>query len=351
MGLALAAAVALGVAARGAAAQEAPPAEPAAADALPELNWLQRGILERLASGLGLTADQRSRIERVLREAERDRRKVEAEQAARIKALLTADQRKAFEELQRTWNRWGAGGGGGATPGGADPRESPQMKELRELLGLTTAQEDQLVAITQRHMEKGRQRGQEIWQQIQRGQFDWSKLDTELDGFFDAMQKEVDAALTPEQRPKWAKWMGDLRTQMRDPSQWGQLAQRFGQGGGGGGGGGWNRGGTGGGEGGASLQRLLRDLKLSEDERLVLEPGIQAILELDRAWRRAERDHARALRERADAGDVEAVRAALAAAREARERHQRERAAAETALRELVTVSQEAVLVSHGILR
>ena len=315
----------------------------------PELNWYQRMIVNRMADRLGLTAEQKSQVESIIRDTEAKKKKLDAEQNDRIKALLSADQKEQFDELQRSLTRRGRGGRSGRSGAQEDPKNSPQMKELTKLLELDDVQQEKIAEIGRKAMERGRKRGQEIWQQIQRGEFDFSKIEEEFSKFFNDFKTEVHPLLTSAQRPKFDKWVGGLQEQMADPSQWGRLAERFG-----GGRGRRNRGGerwSGSGGGSTSLGRVLRDLDLSEDERLILEPSIKRILELDRSWRRTQRNHARRLRSLASDAEVEGVRAALAAAREARSNYTKERGEAEAELRDLVTLSQEAMLVSHGVLR
>lgn len=327
-------------------------AAPAGAQAPEEQpSWFARMMVDRLAEQLGLSQAQRDQIAAVLKDGEKKRREAEEAQAQEIRKVLTDPQKTQYDELRknpgRMWGGGGPGGGGGWQPGNQDPMQSPQMKELAEKVGLAPDQQEKVAEVMRAAMEKGRKRGEEIMRQMREGNFDFSKIQDEFTKFFDETSKEVRALLTAEQQPKFDGWWKDLREQMSDPSRWGELQQRFGGGGGGGRGGFGRRGG----DEGPTLDRVLRDLSLTEDETLVLSPVIERILKLDADRRAARRDEGRRLRDLAGGGTVETVREALDAARKAEADWRAAREAAEKELRDLVTLAQEAVLVSHGVLR
>jgi len=98
----------------------------------------------------------------------------------------------------------------------------------------------------------------------------------------------------------------------------------------------------------------MRDLALSEDERLVLESRVRDVLTLDAdagAAAEKERQALEALVRAEGEADGTALRASMDALRQAREANQKRREALEAELRELVTLKQEAVLVLHRVLR
>ena len=101
--------------------------------------------------------------------------------------------------------------------------------------------------------------------------------------------------------------------------------------------------------GGGGTGRLKDELKLSDEEAMVLWPLVEKVQKLQRAhqaWRRGkQRELRRALRD--EGGDVGP---ALAELRERETAHRTELAGVRDELRALVTVRQEAVLVGHGIL-
>lgn len=102
------------------------------------------------------------------------------------------------------------------------------------------------------------------------------------------------------------------------------------------------------------LEGAIRDLGLSEDERLVLEPRIREVVTLDAdagAAAEKERQALEALVQAPGEADAAALRTSMDALRAAREANQKRREALEAELRELVTVKQEAVLVLHRVLR
>ena len=328
-------------------------ATPARAQGAPEQpSWFARMMVDRLAEQLGLTPAQRDQISALIRDGEKKRREAEEAQQQEIRKLLTEQQQTQYDELRQNPGRTWGGGGGGWQPGNQDPMQSPQMKELAEKVGLAPEQQEKVAEVMRVAMEKGRKRGEEIFRQIREGTFDMTKIQDEFTKFFDETSKEVRTLLTAEQQPKFDTWWKDLREQMADPMRAGELMQRFSGGGGGGGGrGGRGEWGRRGGEEGPTLDRVLRDLSLTEDEKLVLAPAIEKILKLDTERRAARRDEGRRLRDLASGGAVETVREALDAARKAEADWRTARETAERELRDLVTLAQEAVLVSHGVLR
>jgi hypothetical protein len=101
--------------------------------------------------------------------------------------------------------------------------------------------------------------------------------------------------------------------------------------------------------GSGGTRRLKEELQLSEEESLVLWPLVEKIQTLQRdhqAWRRTQ--HRGLRRALSDAGEGAAEQ--LATLREREAAHRKELAALREELRALVTVRQEAVLVGHGIL-
>ncbi|MCI0343631.1 MAG: hypothetical protein L0216_21205 [Planctomycetales bacterium] len=354
--MAFAAGAVLGAAAGAARAQEAPKEE--------SLGWMERMVLDQMSQRLDLTSEQKTKVEALVRESARRRKEIDEESAKRIRELLTDDQKPKFDELREWGRRWGgrgggfAGGGGGAGGGfggGGGGGESPQLKELAEKLSLTEDQQQKVREITTGAQDKAGTRIREVWQKVQKGEMDIGDIPGEIEKLFGEVSNQIRAVLTEEQKPKFDTWWKDLREQMADPSQWGRLAQRFGGGGqrGGSGSGGGNWGGWRGQDPDdpGLVGRILADLKLSEDELVVLRPAIEKILAHDRAQRRAVRERAPKLRAAASSGDSETAKAALADARKADADARGKREEMEGELRDLVTVAQEAVLVSHGVLR
>ncbi len=336
-------------------AQEAPKEEP--------LGWMERMVLDQMSQRLGLTGEQRTKVEALMRESARRRKEMDEESAKRIRDLLTDDQKPKYDELREWGRRWGGrgggwGGGGGPGGGGGGGGDPGQLRELTDKLGLTEEQQQKLREVGATVMEKGRKRGEEIWRKIQDGTMGFDEIPKEVEKFLDTFASEFKPVLNDEQKTKFDSWLKELKEQMSDPSQWGKLTQRFGGGGWGGGGGpgGPGAGGGGGWRGGdpddpGFVDRVLSDLRLTEDERLVLQPAIRKIMEHDRAQRRAVRDRAPRLRAAASTGDADAAKAAIAEARKADADARGKREEMEGELRDLVTVAQEAVLVSHGVLR
>lgn len=277
--------------------------------------------VRRLERDLGLTADQVKELTRIY-----------AEREEAVKKLLTEAQRQQYEQRQTRGAQGGWGGGPGGMGGmGGFGGMAGMMQGLRDELGLTeeqTKKADEMQAELRKKAEDMMAKARETG--------DWSAM-RELGGIMQEGMTRFREILTPEQQTKLDARMADF-------------GGRFGGMGGG------NRGGRG--QGGESrgidrrLQRVKDDLKLTEEEELVLLPKIKEALEAsekgDEAVRKARegvRDVARDL-----AAPAEKLPAAIETLRKTQADARAKLETIRTDLRSLVTRGQEAILVGHGVL-
>ena len=306
-------------------AQDAP-----AADG-PKLSRDRQRELDRLKRDLGLSDSQAAQITKLWLDAE-----------TATKNVLTADQKAQLEEGGNRGGRGGRGGfggfggqGGGGMGGMMGGMADRLMEGLVTELGLTADQQTQAKKImdeTQSAMQEAMAAARETG--------DWAGIRDAMTKAWEGSSTKLREILTPEQQTKYDEY----RQQM----------QR-GFGGMGGMGGGRDRGARDRGErrGGVDerLRAILADLKLSEDERLVLESQIRAVLEAQEAERRSldsAREKLRGLTR--DGGAPEAVTVAMQAVRDAEKAGRKRVTEAQAGVRELVTQQQEAVLLAHGAL-
>jgi Spy/CpxP family protein refolding chaperone len=311
------------------------PAAPAAPEA-PKLSRGRQRELDRLKRDLGLSDSQVAQITKIWTDAETATQK-----------LLTADQKTKLDEQGDRGGRGGRGAFGGGGPGGGMGGMMGGMADrilegLTTELGLTADQQTQAKKImdeTQAAMQEAMAAARETG--------DWASIRDTMMKAWEGSSAKLRAILTPEQQTKYDEYRQ-------------QMEGRFGgMGGGFGGPGGRDRGGRGerGTRGGGSAEERLRavlaDLKLSEDERLVLEGQIKAVLEAQEAARRGTQTARDALRDlvRAGGAGAEAVAGQVQAVRDAEKAGTKSVTDAQAALRDLVTVEQEAILLAHGVLQ
>ncbi|MCI0340209.1 MAG: hypothetical protein L0216_03515, partial [Planctomycetales bacterium] len=290
--------------------------------------------LERLQRDLGLSDDQAAQATKIYTERE------EA-----IRKLLTDAQKERYAQSLERRGGWGGaggwggpggmGGGGQGGPGGGMGRMfGGQMIEgmldrMKTELSLTPEQESKVKGIAEEFQKK-------LTDSLAKAQEtgDWSVMrDLRTSG--EEIQKQVREILTPEQQAKFEEM---------NRNRWGGF--------GGPGGGGEAGGGGGGGGLDGRIRRIQEELKLTEDESVVLVPKIREILQAEEVRDRAVRDARRTLRTAARdaAADPAKVGDGLAAVRKAQSEGDKKLATLRGEVRELVTRQQEALLVGHGVL-
>ncbi len=323
-------------------------------------------IVQTLTDRLALTAEQALKVREIVTASDKQSQdlrtevdqKVSAlqtESEGKVREILTEEQRPKFEEVlvevrqNRDRRRAGGGpgmpgapGGGAARGGGGALGLSPD--ELVEKLKLTEEQKPQVQAALQdlgRSMRDAFQGG---------GPMDPQARIQLVQDALTGLKDRLGTVLTAEQKPLLEQLIEEGR---------GRLGRRLREGGGGRPGG-PERGRP---EGGPRdpaaraenrLQTILSELKLSEDEALILRPKIEAILRLAGEMRTASDDEVKALETavRADPQPApEEIQAKMETLRKARAGQDVKRTELEKELRDLVTLQQEAILLLHRVLR
>ncbi|MHC5021741.1 MAG: hypothetical protein ACYTGX_16855 [Planctomycetota bacterium] len=289
-----------------------------------KLSTSRKSELDRMKSRLELSDAQYDKVVKIFEKAD-----------AELKDLLTANQKETYNERYNRASRGGFGGGGmGGMMGGMAQR---MVDGMTEQLDLNEEQKAQVKKIMDANMEKV----QKVMAEA-RETGDWSKMREVGTTMRDEGMKQIKEILNDDQKKKFDEMAQNMGGMM------------------GGRGGFGRRGGDRGGESRRSrgssaewrLRAILRDLNLSEDEKLILEPTIKAVLEAQDAARKAIDEARKALRESStNTTDEAALKAAIGKVRDAEKGAEKDVDAKRAELRELVTFAQEAVLVGHGVLK
>lgn len=338
----------------------------------------QERALERQAERLGLVGEQKERFLTLHREFQQKLEAAEQARDAAVKDLLTPEQREKLAEQER--NPFGHFGGpqvrfGG--PGAGDRMAIESAAGLAKKLGLDDAQRATLDAIyADYEKEQAKAAGDLDLSDPAKLMEQAPEIAKQHAAARKARDERIRAVLTERQRAAFEKLAKesagpvtrsiglaigpDGPVVLGGGEDGGDPAKALEEAGdllkgllGGDGKGGADAGGLLGGlsdlMGGQGGKRLKDELKLSEEEALVLWPLVEKIQKLERehqAWRRSRhRELRRALRD-----EGTSVAEQLTALRERETAHRRELAAVRDELRSLVTVRQEAVLVGHGVL-
>lgn len=291
--------------------------------------------MERLRRDLELSDAQAEKIQAILTETLGKRSEVEKEQDSRIGEVLTPEQKERYtrnRERGQRGDRGGFGGRGGMMTGILDRMKTDlalteeQSKQVEEIM--TKAQEEMA-----ENFRKMREEGM--------GNQDWNAIRERMTEFWNASAEKVKAVLSDDQKAKYDAMVAEMREQ--NP-----LFRGEGRGPGRGDGEGQGRGDRG---DGRRVERALETLKLSPEEAEIVRPLLEEIEKI-RNDRGAVEEARRKLLETLDSGSAaeETVQAELQALRDAETARQAALTSKRTELRELLTVEQEARLVTMGIL-
>lgn len=293
------------------------------------LSSSRKSELDRMKSRLDLSDAQFEKVTKIFEKADKE-----------LQDLLTANQKETFKErYDRSSERGGRGGAAGGMGGMMSGMAQRMMDGMTSELDLNDEQKgkvktivDDGIAKLEKAMTEARETG------------NWGAMRELGTTMRDESTKQIREILTDEQKTKFDKLGENMAGGMM---------------GGRGGFGGRSRGGDSGnssrGRGGSiegRLRAILGDLNLSEDEKLILEPTIKAVLEAQGEARKAIDDARTALRKSSTStSDESALKAAIATVREAETGAEKNVEGRRAELRELVTFAQEAVLVGHGVLK
>lgn len=292
-----------------------------------KLSSSRKSELDRMKSRLDLSDAQFEKVVKIFENAD-----------AKLKDLLTANQKETYNERYNRQRGGGMAGGMGGMMRGMSQRI---MDTMTSELDLNEEQKGKVKKIMDSNMEKVEKIMAEA-----RETGDWSKMREVGTTMREGVTKEIRELLTDDQKKKFDELSENMG---------GMMGGRGGRGGFGGFGG-RSRGGESSRSRGSSvdwrMRGILRDLNLSEDEKLILEPTIKAVLEAQAEARKAIDEARKSLREEStNTTEEEALKAAIGKVREAEQGAEKNVEGKRAELRELVTFAQEAILVGHGVLK
>lgn len=209
------------------------------------------------------------------------------------------------------------------------------VDQLKEKLGLSADQVKQLETMNDEMRESFRKEMQELGKD---GNFDWNKMREIMPKRMEAMRDKVKTILTDEQKPKFEEWAKDAEQRMRrgpggpnmgrDPES---MKKRL-------------------------LEQAEKELALAPEEKSAVVPLIQKVLDA-RAEARTNGDKRKEEFTQfvkkvggADEAQKAELQKKLEEFRKARETDQNHVKDAQAALREVLTIENEAKLVALGIL-
>jgi Spy/CpxP family protein refolding chaperone len=278
--------------------------------------------LDRMKSRLDLSDAQFEKVVKIFEKADGE-----------LKELLTANQKDTFKErYDRQSNRGGAAGAMGGMMGGMAKR---MMDSMTGELDLNEEQKAKVQKVVDESMEKVNKTMADA-----RENGNWGAMREVMTTMREESTKKIRELLSDEQKTKFDEMqqnMGGMMGRNRGGRSRGGESER-------------------GSRGSSSvdwrMRNILRDLNLSEDEKLILEPTIKAVLEAQGEARKAIDEARKALRESAsNTTDEVAIKAAIAKVRESEKGAEANVDGKRAELRELVTLAQEAILVGHGVLK
>ncbi len=231
------------------------------------------------------------------------------------------DREGTQERRERRGQRRGGFGGFGGMG---------NLDRLKEQLGLTDEQVKQFEAV----QAQMREQMQKVREQMRDGTFDRDSMREQFRAARELIETKMDEILTPEQREKMREMRGAFGRQR------GERGERGGR-----------RGGR------EALGRRLRDeavkaLALSEEEQAVVLPLLDSVLETRRLQLEEQERRRQALLEQVrQTTDGDALQKLLTEYRASKQADEVQLAQAQTQLREVLTVEQEAKLVGLNVLQ
>ncbi len=286
-----------------------------------KLTSSRKSELDRMKSRLDLSDAQFDKVVKIFEKADSE-----------LKELLTVNQKETFNER---YNRQRGGGAAGGAMGGMMGGMAKRMMDgMTSELDLNEEQKAKVQKVVDESMEKVNKTMAEA-----RETGNWGAMRTVMTTMREESTKQIRELLTDEQKTKFdgmQENMGGMMGRNRGGRSRGGESERR----------------TRGSSVDWRMRNILRDLNLSEDEKLILEPTIKAVLEAQGEARTAIDDARKALRESAtNTTDESAIKAAIGKVREAESGAEKNVDGKRAELRELVTLAQEAILVGHGVLK
>lgn len=290
-----------------------------------KLTSSRKSELDRMKSRLDLSDAQFEKVVKIFEKADGE-----------LKELLTANQKETFN------SRYDRQRGGGAAAGGMGGMMSGMAKRMMDgmtsELGLNEEQKAKVQKVVDASMEKVNKTMAEA-----RETGNWGAMREVMTTMREESTKEIRELLTDDQKKKFDEMQSNMGGMMGGRGGFGGRSSRGGDSG---------RSSRGGSSVEWRMRGIMRDLNLSEDEKLILEPTIKAVLEAQGEARKAIDAARKALREAAtNTTDEAAMKAAIAKVREAEKGAEANVDGKRVELRELVTLAQEAILVGHGVLK
>ncbi len=306
-------------------------------------------VLRQLKGQLELSDSQSDKIKEILMATEMKQSKMRNDQSKQIEALLTPDQQEKYKTLRDRSGRGGRGGRGGreGRRGGMGRMMGLDIESIKEKLGLSPEQEKKIEELIKQATDQGREAFQKM---REGGGFDMQKMRELFEKGRNDIREKINGLLDDEQKKKFA----DLNKEMDERMQ--QFMGRFGGG---------NRGDRGdrGGRGRERrprnpeemterrLKEVMTSLKLPDEEAAVLGELIKKVISYQSktgAQSRTMREEIRKLA--TGGGDAESTKEKIEDLRKLRETADAKLKTLREGLRELLTETQEAVLISHGVL-
>lgn len=288
-----------------------------------ELDPITKGWIEQLTRRLELSSEQTKSITDIYKEVE-----------GKVGDVLTEDQKKGYKDLRareggRTQSEGRRGGGGNWM----ERFMGPQIDQLKESLGLTEEQSEEINEILSTFRKSAEERFAELREQGFQG-MDWREEMQKFRERMNELTSKVQEHLTPEQKEKYEELLqnrnqfgGGRRESGERSSRRNSPEQR--------------------------LERIMNDLEIeNEEERAAISEIISETMNADRALNEYLRKMRQDVQEvvESDLGE-EAIDAQLQELRTTRRTHEKTLSTLRKELAEIVTYRQEAVLVRHGILK
>jgi hypothetical protein len=293
----------------------------------PERQAEQRARM--LKDQLGLTDEQIQKVTQIYKESREAEQKVETDRQAKIRETLTDDQKKKYDDMLAAMNR-------PRTPlSGLERMMDGWADTLKKELSLDDASLEKVKPLIDDFRKKIQERTEKLRQEGFQG-MNWQE---EMQKFQDGAKEvgeKIKAHLSPEQKEKFEKLMDRMQP---------------------------GRGGFGAGPGNnrpappspeERATRAVDTLKITDStEQAAVKSAVQKVFEAQHAMSEFDREYWTKVDElRKDAGmSDEQVNAKLNELRTSRLEKDKAVKAAQSALREIISVRQELELFRHGALR
>ena len=288
-----------------------------------ELDPITKGWIDQLTRSLELSPEQTKSITDIYKGVE-----------GKVGDLLTEDQKRGYKDLRQgegTRSERGRGGWGGGNM--MERFMGPQIDQLKESLGLTEEQSEQINEVLSTFRKSAEERFAELREQGFQG-MDWREEMQKFRERMDELTTKVQGHLTPEQKEKYEELLQNRSGSGRGRRDSGERSSRRNS-------------------PEQRLERIINDLAIEEaEEKEAISEIISETMDADRVLNEYLRKMRQDVREvvESDLGE-EAIDTRLQEMRTTRRTHEKTLSTLRKELAEIVTYRQEAVLVRHGILK